>query len=157
MSRDLPSLQEAKAMAKRVRAGVPKLKGASDQQPAFVKQAEAKPMTHAQSLEVVAQHHGFRDWNTFKARIDTVVPHAFTVGARVSGRYLSQRFTAQIVSSQPVETGWFRLSLQFDAPVDVVASEAFSNHRQRVSGVIGPKGHTAERTSDGVPHIVLDL
>lgn len=45
--------------------------------------------------------------------------------------------------------GWFQLELQLDEAVDVVTSDRFSNLRARVRGVVGPEGHSQQRTSDG--------
>ena len=44
---------------------------------------------------------------------------------------------------------------QFDEPVDVVTWDSFSAFRRRVSCTIDRRGRTAERTSDGRPHMEL--
>ena len=49
------------------------------------------------------------------------------------------------------------LTIAFDTPVDVVASPRFSSLRRHVSCTLGPTGRTVEKTSDGQPHMVLDL
>ncbi len=51
----------------------------------------------------------------------------------------------------------FRVTLHFDQPVDVVTFEGLSNFRQRVSGLISREGVSAEKTSNGKPHLVLLL
>ena len=49
------------------------------------------------------------------------------------------------------------MTLHFDEPVDVVTFDSFSNFRTRVSKVVGPDGRSFDVTSDGVPHLVIDL
>lgn len=90
------------------------------------------------------------------AAIETAA-ESWKVGDRVTGEYLSQPFTATVVEAIAVRPGWVRLDLQLDEAVDVVTFESFSNLRRRVRGVVGPKGFSAERTSDGQPHLRIDL
>lgn len=139
MTRPLPTLQQAKAQAQRLRAD------------------SESAMTHAKALETVAHRHGFRDWNGFHAAIATPARAGFLPGRRVSGRYLSHPFEASVVAVKQLRPGWFRLVLDLDQPIDVVASPRFSSLRRRIIGTIGPDGHSRERTSDGQPHLVLDL
>lgn len=141
MNRQLPSIPQAKEQARQLRAQL----------------AEAgTAISHAMSLERVAQGCGFRDWNTMCAAQRHGAPGGWAVGDTVRGRYLSQPFTARIISVSPDRPGWFRLVLHLDVAVDVVTSKGFSNFRTRIRGVIGPKGHTLERTSDGQPHLQID-
>ncbi|MCG7624522.1 glyoxalase superfamily protein [Epibacterium sp. Ofav1-8] len=139
----LPSLAEAKARARDWRR----------------QQADAgTPVTHSAALEHVAHALGFRDWNACAAMLGRQRAQRLALGARVAGRYLSQPFTARIIRATPAagRPGWVRLELDLDQPVDVVTSTRFSNLRRRISGVIGPDGHSRERTSDGQPHLVID-
>lgn len=142
MSGRRPSLADAKAQAKRLRAGL--LDGGAD-------------VTHGQALELVARQHGFRDWNTLHAAIGNRPPVAFSCGDRVRGHYLSQPFTATVKAVEEVQPGWFRLDLDLDAAVDVVTFDSFSNHRKRIKGTVGPSGRSRTRTSDGRPHLIIDL
>ena len=142
MTNHLPSVSEAKAQAKRLRAKM---------------NEEGTTVGHGQSLELIAQQFGFRDWNAMLAAIGNKPPRDWEVGAQVSGRYLGHAFSAQITSLTRLQPGWFRLQLELDEPVDVVASEHFSNFRKRIRGVVGPKGHSVERTSNGRPHLQIDL
>ena len=48
-----------------------------------------------------------------------------------------------------------RVTLHFDAPIDVVQFDSFSSFRQRVTAVIGVAGRSVEHTSNGTPHLVL--
>lgn len=142
MTLDLPTLAEAKIQAKQLRAQ---------------RAGQGTPISHAQALEGIAQRHGFRDWNAFHAAIRDLVPEGWNVGGRLSGRYLSQPFAATVLSSEQLRPGWFRLSLDLDEAVDVVRFDSFSNRRKRIRVVVGPDGRSKERTSDGVPHVQLDV
>ncbi|WP_368484100.1 glyoxalase superfamily protein [Phaeobacter sp. HF9A] len=142
-SAPLPSLAEAKAMARELRQA----------------RADAgESLRHSAALEQVARDLGFRDWNGCAAALQTPAPRAYRAGDRVAGRYLSQPFTARVlrVGAAQAGAGWVRLDLDLDQPVDVVRFETFSNLRRRISGVIGPEGFSREKTSDGVPHLVIE-
>lgn len=142
MSQGLPSLGEAKDHARRLRAQL------GDQ---------GTQIGHAKALELVAHDNGFRDWNTLHAAIGNRPPVGWTLGGRVQGRYMSQPFEAVIVAVEIVCPGWFRLTLDLDEAVDTVTFESFSNYRKRIHGVIGAKGTSRERTSQGMPHLELDI
>jgi hypothetical protein len=142
MTRDLPTISKAKQEAKHLRA-------------TLAEQDEA--ISHAQALERVAHRHSFRDWNAFHAEMRNRPPQAWTVGGRVTGRYLSQPFAATVLAAEPLRRGWGRLVLDLDAAVDVVRFDSFSNLRKRIRVEVGPEGHSKERTSDGAPHVALDL
>ncbi|SFR08821.1 glyoxalase superfamily protein [Poseidonocella sedimentorum] len=142
MTTQRPSTAQAKDQAKRLR-----LKMAED----------GTPISHARALELVAHQHGFRDWNTMVAAIGDGPPGGWAVGDTLRGRYLSQPFTGTLIAISMTEPGWFRLELQLDEAVDVVTSARFSNFRSRIRGVVGPKGHTVERTSNGQAHLQIDL
>lgn len=142
MTRHLPTSAEAKQQPRRLRADLV---------------AQGSVISHAQALEMVAHQHGFRDWNAFHAAIGNRPPEGWTPGGRVEGNYLSQRFTATVVAVETLRPGWFRLVLDLDEAVDVVRFDSFSNFRKRIRAVIGPDGHSKERTSDGEPHVRLEL
>lgn len=137
-----PTIVQAKDEAKRLQAEM---------------SAQGDPVGHAKSLELIAHRYGKRDWNTLSAAIEAHKPQQWFAGGRVSGAYLGHAFTATIVAVKMLENEWYRMELQLDEAVDVVDASSFSNFRKRVRGTIGPKGHTAERTSNGKPHIQLDL
>jgi len=142
MTQELPTLAEAKNLAKALRKRLAN---------------EGAVLGHSQALERIAQDHGFRDWNGFCAATNTSHSDVWRIGARVSGRYLSQPFAAIVLSSQQLRPGWYRLVLDLDEAVDVVRFESFSNLRKQIRVEIGPAGHSKERTSDGRPHVELDL
>lgn len=114
-------------------------------------------ISHSKSLELIAQQYGFRDWNSFFADYGNRPKRDWQIGDRVTGHYLAQPFKAEILSVTRMGDGWFRLTFKFDEPVDVIAFESWSAFRQRTTQVIGPNGMTREKTSDGRPHMVLDL
>ncbi len=140
MTQVLPTLPQAKNQAKTLRATLLE---------------NGETISHAESLERVAKSHGFRDWNTLSNRLRHQTPTNWTVGTRVSGQYLSQSFTATIVSATNTAPDWTRIALDLDTAVDVVTFDSFSALRKHVKATVGPKGHTKERTSNGVPHLQI--
>jgi hypothetical protein len=118
-----------------------------------------RPMSHSEALEAVARQHGFRDWNTISAMASNAAPLApVYVGEAVSGTYLGQPFTGRVLGVHVLPArDRFRVTLQFDAPVDVVTFESFSAFRQRVNSVIDSNGTTQQKTSNGTPHLQLHL
>ena len=117
-----------------------------------------KTMTHAQALEAVAHKHGYRDWNTASAVAPVAGQAPVTVGQQVTGTYLKQKFSARVLGTSILSGGrYFKVTLHFDTPVDVVSFDSFSALRQRVTTRVDAKGISPERTSDGEPHMRLDL
>lgn len=141
MTRNLPTLAKAKMQAKALRRDL-----ASD----------GKSISHGEALEEVARRLSFRDWNALHAAIQKQPAQGWTMGERITGRYLSQDFTATVRSSVQMRPGWFRLVLDLDQPLDVVRFESFSNLRKQIRVEVGPQGHSKEQTSDGIPHVILD-
>ncbi|WP_272011174.1 glyoxalase superfamily protein [Roseovarius sp. ZX-A-9] len=142
MNTQLPSIAQAKDQAKHLRGKMTE---------------DGAPIGHAKSLELVAHQHGFRDWNAMSAAIGNGPPKGWAVGEKVNGTYLSQPFKATVISITMDRPGWFRVGLELDEAVDVVTSDQFSNLRKRIRGVVGPKGHSAAKTSNGQPHLRIDL
>ncbi|MEF2553912.1 glyoxalase superfamily protein [Aurantimonas sp. A2-1-M11] len=116
-------------------------------------------LTHSASLELVARQHGFRDWNTLSAQAARSRSVAeLTIGSPVAGRYLGHDFTGELIALHALSrSGRYRATIHFDAPVDVVAFDSFSAFRRRVTVTIDGAGATAEKTSDGRPHMQLAL
>ncbi|PWV97170.1 hypothetical protein DFR52_10782 [Hoeflea marina] len=139
----VPTLSALKDQARRLRARL---------------ESQGGPISHSQALELVAAQHGFADWNTLHAAagnrpgIDRLTP-----GARVTGAYLGQPFTARVVGVQTLTSaaGLLRVSLDLDEAVDVVSFDSFSAFRKRVNGVIGEDGQSREKTSNGRPQLQL--
>lgn len=119
------------------------------------------PVAHSAALELVAKSHGVRDWNTLAARLpppDLLATPKFAVGDAVRGRYLDQPFVGRIISLAKLPaTGLLRVAVHFDKPVDVVTFESFSAFRSRVTAVITDKGVSPRRTSNGLPHLTLEV
>lgn len=140
----LPSLAVLKQQAKRLRAGL---------------QENGTQITHSRSLELLARQMGFKDWNTLHAAAgNRPAPSPVALGERVQGTYLGQAFAGEVLGIQTVGAGEkYRLTLHFDEPVDVVTFDSFSSYRQRIHCTVDRAGVTAERTSDGRPHLTLDL
>ncbi len=113
-------------------------------------------MTHGQCLDLLARQMGHRDWNTLAAQCDVPSPTPPAVGSRVRGRYLGQPFSGVVRGLNAlVSEGHWRITLAFDAPVDVVRSEHFSSLRRRVTAVVDAQGTAFRHTSDGTPHLEL--
>lgn len=140
----LPSIEALKGQAKRLRATLA---------------ADGTTIGHGRSLELLAHQYGFKDWNTLHAAIgNRPQPSPVAVGDRVEGLYLNQPFTGDVIGVQSLVTpGRYRVTLHFDQPVDVVTFDSFSSFRQRVTCTIDRSGKTAEKTSDGRPHMELRL
>lgn len=115
-----------------------------------------RPISNAQSLEMVARFHGFRDWNTANGVLPVTRGPVFAVSQRVTGTYLKQTFAGTIIGVAALGSGdMFKLTIQFDEPVDVVAFESFSAFRHRVVVTVNRDGISPNRTSDGEPHLVI--
>ncbi len=142
MAGSLPSINALKAQAKQLRAALAK---------------RGEPLSHSQTLELIAQQQGYRDWNTLYAAIGNRPPLlSLRPGDRVQGKYLSRPFAAEILGVQTSSAACrVRLTLQFDEPVDVVSFKSFSSFRHRVTCTLNADGTTSEKTSDGEPHMVL--
>ncbi|WP_108127602.1 glyoxalase superfamily protein [Saccharospirillum mangrovi] len=140
MSEPLPTREQIKAQAKRLRQAMA---------------ADGETISHSQALELIAAHHGFRDWNTLSAQLDADAP--VLPGASVSGRYLGRTFTATVLSVEPVQLGAWHIQLQLDEAIDVVESEHFSSLRRRIRATIDHHGVTQEKISGGVPVLQLVL
>ena len=142
-----PTMEGAKAQARTLRAALA---------------AEGREVGHSQALELVAKSHGFRDLNMLHAAIGNGPVPPVGMGQVVEGRYLKQRFLGEVtgirqLSEGRYSEGRYEVTLHFDEPVDVVTFDSFSNFRTRVSKVVGPDGRSFDVTSDGVPHLVIDL
>ncbi len=132
----LPPLATLKQQAKRLRAGLAE---------------DGDFISHSESLELVARQYGYRDWNTLFAEIGNQPQPRFTPGARVAGRYLGQPFAGEIVAMRLQAGERTKVTVRFDAPVDVVAFDSFSAYRSRVTVTVDANGETREKTSNGAP------
>lgn len=134
------TIDEAKAHAKALRAGL---------------LAQGTPISHAQALELVAKQQGAKDWNTLHARLALRnAPPELALGDRVRGRYLGQPFAGKVIGlSGPASHR--QIEIRFDAPVDVVKFESFSNLRHQIRAIIDENGRSHRRASYGVPQVIV--
>lgn len=141
----LPSIAVLKEQARRLRAGLAR---------------EDVTITHSKSLELLAGQFGYKDWNTLRAAADKLCPSFLTsVGTRVSGQYLGQQFEGSVVGLRAMRTspGRFRVTVKFDQPVDVVTCASMCNVRRTVSCIVDKSGRSKEKTSNGHPHLQLEV
>jgi hypothetical protein len=138
----LPTVAEAKKLAKALRAD---------------HLSTGEEMTHGRALELVAARYGHRDWNSLNAAIADLAPKGWTAGGRVRGYFMGQVFEADVLASEQVKPGWYRLTLDLDEAIDVVTFESFSNFRERLVKIVGPDGTTQEKTSQGIAHLTLEM
>lgn len=120
--------------------------------------AQGIVISHSQALERIAHDMGFKDWNSLSAAANRPRDRCpVTKGDRVTGCYLGQPFTATVLDVHAAEMhARFRVTLHFDAPVDVVTFDSFSAFRQRVSCTLTPEGRTPQKTSNGEYQLALD-
>lgn len=139
----LPTLDAIKDQARRLKQGLA---------------STGTEISHSKSLELIAAQFGYRDWNTLVATLGNR-PRRLSIGDRVTGHYLGQRFSGEIVSLAPLggSPKRMRIGLHFDEPVDVVTFDSFSAFRRRIRAVIDENGRTVEKTSNGRPHLELDM
>lgn len=142
MTGSLPSLEALKTQARALRASLA---------------AQSREVSHSQALELIAAAQGYRDWNTLHAAIGNGPRPPVQVGQRVRGSYLGQAFNAEVIGVAAISDGCYRVTLDFDEAVDVVVFDSFSNFRKRVNKVVDPSGISLDRTSDGRPHLILEL
>ncbi len=139
-----PSIEALKGQARRLRATLG---------------SDGEPITHGKSLELLAHQYGYKDWNTLHAAAGNGPPTCpAAIGAEVRGQYLGQAFEGEVIGIQALTpSDRFRVTLHFNEPVDVVTFGSFSNLRQRVSCIIDSSGKSIEKTSNGRPHMQLEM
>lgn len=71
------------------------------------------------------------------------------------GHYPKQEFLVEVIGIVEIAEGQFEVTLDLDKPIDVVTFDSFSNFRKPVRKLIGPDGRSADKTSGGVPHLIL--
>ncbi len=119
--------------------------------------AAGTPVSHSEALERVAAELGYRDWNTASARLSNEPEIPLQVGDRVGGTYLKQSFNGRVLAVRELAGGSaFEVTIDFDEPVDVVEFDSFSAFRKRVKATVSPGGISFAKTSDGVPHMVVE-
>ena len=140
-SLDTPSVQTLKSEAKALRDS----------------RAQAgQPLTHGAALEQIARARGYRDWNTARAALPEQQVIPFQVGGRVKGRYLEQPFTGVLLGVQLLgDGGHFKLTINFDTPVNVTPDFMFAALRHRVVATVDSRGVSPALRGNGHPQMVL--
>ena len=123
--------------------------------------ASGTTINHAKSLELLAHQHGSTNWHVLHAALGNSAPAQAErfppqLGDRVSGRYLGQAFAGEVIGAAKLAGDRYRVTLDFDEAVDVVRFDSFSAFRKRVTAIVDRRGVSAEKTSDGEPHMRLD-
>lgn len=139
----LPSLEILKQQAPRLRASLA---------------ADGYALSHARALEAIAHQYGCKDWNTLcgTAKSQPNAPN-WHVGSRVNGTYMSHPISGRIKGVMAYRDGYHRLTLDLDAPVDVVTSDHFSAERKQITAVVDARGVAKAKLSDGTPHLTIAL
>jgi hypothetical protein len=137
----LPALEVLKAQAKRLRQGLT---------------AEGNFISHSEALELLAHQHGYRDWNTLHAAAGNRPASPLALGAHITGSYLGQAFKGEIIALAQLNHGsHYRLTVEFDEPVDVVTFDSFSAFRKRVNCTVGADGRSPALTGNGAPQMAI--
>jgi hypothetical protein len=136
----LPSLDAAKAQARYLRKDLA---------------TQGRDISHSAALELVAKSYGLKDWNTLHAAIGNEPRAPVHLGKIVPGHYLGQAFLAEVIGLQAMPDGQYEVTLALEKAVDVVTFASFSNFRSRIRKTIGGDGRSTDKTSDGVPHLIL--
>ena len=118
LDKSLPTRQTLKHQAKALRADLA---------------ARGTSIGHSEALEMIAHQWGAADWNTLSARLTVREAPSWSPGDAVTGAYLGHRFAGTVKAARAQSGGFWDLTIRFDAPVDVVASKAFSSFRRQVS------------------------
>lgn len=127
-------------------------------------------ITHAQSLEAIAQEDGHRDWNTLSALLSAECEPARTtsedkhpasklplsIGDRVTGTYHGSAFTGVILGLETTGgSGVWRIKLHFDAPVEVGPGPNLRFTRQRVRMTIDADGMSVNMLGKRDGHLTV--
>ena len=136
----LPSLEAAKAQARYIRKDLA---------------TQGRDISHSASLELVAKSYGHKDWNTLHAAIGNEARAPVFLGQIVPGHYLGQPFLAEVIDLRHVADGQYEVTLALEKAVDVVTFDSFSNFRSRIRKTVGADGRSADKTFNGVPHLIL--
>jgi hypothetical protein len=118
--------------------------------------AAGENLTHAAALEAVANAHGFRDWNTASASLPDQIAIPFQIGQRVHGTYLEQPYKGVMIGIQMLGEGQhFKLTIQFDEPVNVTPNFMFAALRQRVIATVDLHGVSPALRGNGKPQMIV--
>ncbi len=121
---------------------------------------KGQTVSHSEALELLARQMGARDWNTLAATAEATPNRMeFAPGMELGGLYLGQAFRGTVLGAQVLNAGQrTRLTIEFDAPVNVTPEASFEVFRRRINATVDAGGRTFEETSDGKPHLqITDL
>ena len=138
------TLKDLKQQARRLRSGL-----ADD----------LTTISHSKSLEMMAHQRGYKDWNTLHASISNrPALETLELNETVQGVYLGQAFKGELVSIKILKSGYaYHVSIQLEKAIDVVTFDSFSNFRRRLSCTVDANGISPAKTSNGKPHMALEL
>jgi hypothetical protein len=138
-----PTLEDLKQQAKALRQSL---------------ERSGHSISHSQSLELIAHQYGHRDWNTLYAALGNRPAAPFFVGQQLSGAYLGKACSGEVIAVRSIGDGEnFRLTMRFEEPVDIIEFESWSSFRSQINATVDRSGRTAEKTSNGQPHLVLNM
>lgn len=84
-------------------------------------------------------------------------PSPFMLGSMFLATIWDSRFLGEIISLSSIGgNARFAMTLRFDEAVDVITFEGMSNFRKQVNATVDRTGRTHEKTSNGLPQLVLD-
>ncbi len=139
----LPSLDALKAQAKALRTALGNT---------------GHTITHAASLELLAKQLGHRDWNTLHAAAGNASAPVVNLGQHITGLYLGHTFAGTVISIRDITHGTrYQIAVRFDVPVNVSKFDSMVVERRQVTATINRDGQTTEKTSDGTPHMMINL
>ncbi len=116
-------------------------------------------MTHSQALEALAHQAGLRDWNTLVAKAaPKPTMQWLKQGDMVAGRYLGQPFVATLHRLQSSFAGGVHgVVLRFSEPLEITPGSLLGHTRRQIHMEINDDGISDNVTSDGQPHLVIEL
>ena len=119
------------------------------------RQNQGESVTHGAALEAGARRHGFGDWNTACALLPERDPTPLAPGDRVTGTYLGHPFEGVLLAATLLGAGQSRVTVLFDAPVNVTAGSPYAHLRRRVTATLDADGTSPARTGNGEAHMRL--
>mgnify|MGYP005992917937 FL=1 len=80
------------------------------------------------------------------------------LGQHIRGLYLGKPFAGKVIRVSDIGHGArTQLTVRFDAPVNISKFDSMVIERRQVSATVDRTGKTAERTSQGTPHMEITL
>lgn len=113
--------------------------------------ADGIAVSHGKALELVARQNGVRDWNTLAASqngaADATSGAPFNVGDHVEGTFNDSPAQGRVIGlAETIKPALWRVTVQFDPPVNASTSRHFTAERRRVEMVVGADGRSRRLT-----------